>query len=264
MSLRVWDEPEAGWGNAPRSTAAGEAVDETASRLDDLRRRYSDLTAPALLRALIRREFCGQLAVVSSFGAESAVMLALVAEIDRSVPILFLDTGKLFGETLRYRDRLIALLGLSDVRTIEPRGDDLAASDVEGMLWRSDPDRCCALRKVTPLAQALDGFTAWVSGRKRYQGSSRAGLAVFEADRAGRIKINPLAGWSRAEIEAALVANNLPRHPLVAEGYLSIGCMTCTDRVRTHEDPRAGRWRGLSKTECGIHLDNHPSDYRLP
>jgi phosphoadenosine phosphosulfate reductase len=257
MSVRVWDDREPGWDKMPGSAAAAEAAGETVFRLDELRRRYSDLTAPAVLQALIRHEFCGRLAVVSSFGAESAVLLALVAAIDRSVPIVFLDTGKLFGETLRYRDRLVALLGLSDVRTIEPRSEDLAAVDAEEMLWRSDPDRCCALRKVAPLAKALDGFAAWVSGRKRYQGSTRARLAMFEADGAGRIKINPLAGWSRADIEAFLVAGDLPQHPLVAEGYLSIGCMTCTDRVTPGEDPRAGRWRGRAKTECGIHLDHH-------
>jgi phosphoadenosine phosphosulfate reductase len=199
--------------------------------------------------------------VVSSFGSESAALLALVAEIDQRVPVLFLDTGKLYGETLRYRDRLIAALRLSDVRTLHPRAEDLAADDADSMLWLADPDRCCALRKVAPLASALHGFEAWVSGRKRFQGAARATLPVFEADGAGRIKINPLAGWSRAQIEAVLATRNLPRHPMVADGYLSIGCMNCTDRVRPGEDPRAGRWRGRVKSECGIHLSLAP---RLP
>jgi phosphoadenosine phosphosulfate reductase len=253
MSLRVLDDHEARPDHERLTTVADHAVDAAIFRLDELRRRYSAVTAEMLLRALIQHEFCGRLAVVSSFGAESAVLLALIAEIDRGVPILFLDTGKLFGETLRYRDRLIAALGLTDVRTLHPRSEHLAAGDAEGMLWLNDPDRCCALRKVVPLARALNGFDAWVSGSKRYQGAARAALPLLEADDAGRIKINPLAGWSRARIEAVFAARNLPRHPLVADGYLSIGCMTCTDRVCPGEDPRAGRWRGLVKTECGIH-----------
>ena len=139
------------------------------------------------------------------------------------------------------------------MRTLHPRSEDLAAGDADSMLWLDDPDRCGALRKIVPLARALNGFDAWISGRKRYQGAARAPFPVFEADDAGRIKINPLAGWSRARIEAVFAIRGLPWHPLVAEEYLSIGCATCTDRVRLGEDPRAGRWRGRVKTECGIH-----------
>jgi phosphoadenosine phosphosulfate reductase len=255
MSWPVLGDDEAG--SKPRARATNEVV-HCECRLADLRRRYSGLSGAALLRPLIEHEFCGQLAVVSSFGAESAVLLALVAEIDRHVPVLFLDTGKLFGETLHYRDTLIAALGLTDVRTLCPEVQELAASDAQGVLWLTDPDRCCALRKVVPLARALEGFEAWVTGRKRYQGAARAALPAFEADDAGRVKINPLAGWSRDQIAEAFVKRNLPRHPLEADGYLSIGCITCTDRVQSGEDPRAGRWRGGVKTECGIHLSLQP------
>ena len=261
MDLRVWEDHEAGSDTEFWPTTAGDGAAGIATRLDELRHRYAGLAGEALLRILIEQEFPGRLAVVSSFGAESAALLALVAEIDRRVPILFLDTGKLFGETLRYRDRVIAALGLADVRSLHPRAEDLAADDADSMLWHADPDRCCALRKVEPLASALHGFAAWVSGRKRFQGAARATLPVFEADGAARIKINPLAGWSRAQIEAVFATRNLPRHPLISDGYLSIGCMTCTDRVRPGEDPRAGRWRGHAKTECGIHLSLAP---RLP
>jgi phosphoadenosine phosphosulfate reductase len=261
MDLRVWEDHEAGSDTEFWPTTAGDGAAGIATRLDELRHRYAGLAGEALLRILIEQEFRGRLAVVSSFGAESAALLALVAEIDRRVPILFLDTGKLFGETLRYRDRVIAALGLTDVRSLHPQGEQLAEDDADSMLWLADPDRCCALRKVGPLASALHGFAAWVSGRKRYQGAARATLPVFEADGTGRIKINPLAGWSRAQIEAVLATRNLPRHPMVADGYLSIGCMNCTDRVRPGEDPRAGRWRGRVKTECGIHLSLAP---RLP
>jgi phosphoadenosine phosphosulfate reductase len=154
---------------------------------------------------------------------------------------------------LRYRDRLIAGLGLEDVRSLTPDRHELAAEDPAGSLWRSDPDRCCAARKVAPLARGLADFDAWVSGRKRYHGEAWAALPVFESDAEGRIKINPLAGWPRNRIDREFAARNLPRHPLEAVGYASIGCSTCTDRIRAGEDLRAGRWRGLAKTQCGIH-----------
>lgn len=253
MTLRGWEDDAAGSANELWPATAAEAAEGIASRVSGLRDRYAGLAGKALLVPLVEREFQGRLAVVSSFGAESAALLALVAEIDRRVPILFLDTGKLFGETLRYRDRLIDILRLTDVRTLHPTAEQLATDDADNMLWSNDPDRCCELRKVVPLASALIGFAAWVSGRKRYQGAARATLPVFEADGCGRIKINPFAGWSPAQIEDVFATRNLPRHPLVADGYLSIGCTTCTERVRPGEDPRAGRWRGHVKTECGIH-----------
>jgi phosphoadenosine phosphosulfate reductase len=216
--------------------------------------RYGALDGVALLRPLIETEFAGCLAIVSSFGAESAIVLAHVAEVDRRTPVLFLDTGWLFDETLRYRDRLIRLLRLEDVRSIAPNPERLAGEDRLSLLWLEDPDRCCAIRKVEPLIGALEAFSAWVSGRKRYQGEGRAMLPTFETDGAGRIKINPLANWSRDRIVREFLVHALPRHPLEAQGYASIGCVTCTARVTPGEEPRAGRWRGRDKTECGIHL----------
>lgn len=234
-----------------------EAADITAA-LYDLTARYGDVDGAALLRPLIECEFAGRLAVVSSFGAEAAIILAQVAEIDRRTPVLFLDTGMLFGETLRYRDRLVARLGLEDVRTIVPKPRRVAIDDPSSELWLTDPDRCCAIRKVEPLIEGLEGFAAWVSGRKRYHGGSRAMLPVFEADDRGRVKINPLAGWTRDRILREFSLRDLPRHPLEALGYASIGCVPCTDRVRAGEELRAGRWRGRNKTECGIHLGARP------
>ena len=225
--------------------------------------RYGALEGAALLRPLIETEFNGCLAVVSSFGAESAIVLAHAAEVDRRTPVLFLDTGRLFDETLRYRDRLIRHLRLEDVRTIVPNPERLAGEDRLSLLWLDDPDRCCAIRKVEPLIGALDGFAAWVSGRKRYQGGTRAALPLFESDDAGRIKINPLANWSRDRIVEEFRRRDLPRHPLEAQGYSSIGCATCSARTVAGEDPRAGRWRGRDKSECGIHLSHDPSP-RLP
>ena len=215
--------------------------------------RYAGQDGEALLRPLIEREFSGGIALLSSFGSEAALLLDMVARIDPGVPVIFLDTGKLFGETLRYRDALVRRLGLKDLRVIRPAAAEVAAKDPDGTLWHDDPDACCALRKVAPLETALAGFSAWISGRKRYHGGLRRSLETFEAAD-GRIKINPLAGWSRARIEEALAERDLPPHPLQADGFLSIGCMPCTARVAPGADLRSGRWVGLAKTECGIHL----------
>lgn len=219
--------------------------------LDDLARRHAERVSLDLLRAAIKEDFAGRIAVVSSFGAESAVILDMVARIDSSVPVLFLDTGKHFPETLAYRDELAERLGLTDLRGIAPDRNALTAQDAGGTLWRSDPERCCALRKVAALAKALEGFDAWITGRKRFQGGLRGDLAAFEFDD-GRIKINPFAHWTAEQIAAAFKARDLPPHPLVARGFPSIGCQPCTAPADTH-DPRAGRWAGQAKTECGIH-----------
>jgi phosphoadenosine phosphosulfate reductase len=166
--------------------------------------------------------------------------------------VIFLDTGWLFEETLAYRDTLIAALGLRDVRSIKPLEATLSREDKDGDLWFSDPDACCRIRKVEPLARALKPFAAWINGRKRFQGGLRAGIPVVEADGA-RLKFNPFANVSREEIEAIYQRANLPQHPLVASGYLSVGCMPCSSRTAPGEDARAGRWRGRPKSECGIH-----------
>ena len=192
------------------------------------------------------------LAVVSSFGTESAALLKVMAEVDPAIPVIFLDTGWLFEETLAYRDTLIATLGLRDVRSIKPVEETLSREDPDRELWFSDPDACCRIRKVEPLARALAPFSAWVNGRKRFQGGLRAAIPVVEDDGV-RLKFNPFANVSREQIEAIYAGANLPPHPLAASGYLSVGCMPCTSRTSPDEDARAGRWRGRTKTECGIH-----------
>lgn len=236
----------------------GLARTHLADGLEALQRRYGGLSGSELLRPLVRDEFRGRIALVSSFGAEAAVLLAMAAEVDPGIPVIFLDTGKLFGETLRYRDTLIKRLGLTDVRTIEPDPAELKAADPEGLLWQSSPDACCHVRKTIPLDRALRGFDAWITGRKRFQASTRAALDSVEQDDDGRFKVNPLATWSRDRIQAEFDRRDLPRHPLEADGFLSIGCMPCTDRVAPGQDPRSGRWAGLNKTECGIHLSAVP------
>jgi phosphoadenosine phosphosulfate reductase len=211
-------------------------------------------TAQSVLAAMIQDRFAGKVALVSSFGTESAILLHMIAEIDKATPVIFLDTGKLFAETLAYRDELVAKLGLTDVRSVRPSGAQLAAYDPEGKLWQRDPDLCCSIRKTNPLDEALEGFEAWITGRKRSQGGSRAEMEMVDTGPDGRITINPLAFWDETQIEDYFTRHDLPRHPLQAQGYASIGCATCTQRVQAGEDKRAGRWAGLDKTECGIHM----------
>ena len=194
-----------------------------------------------------------QVALVSSFGAESAVLLHMVSQLNPQTPVLFLDTGMLFGQTLDYRQQLAARLGLTDVRDLRPRFEDLAVGDPNAELWKTDTDACCHIRKVLPLDRALAGFGGWITGRKRFQGGDRLRLRVVErAD--GQIKFNPLANWTKEQIEAYAAEHDLPPHPLVAFGYPSIGCWPCTQPVEEGQDERAGRWAGQDKTECGIHM----------
>ena len=237
------------YADRPRATAV-EVARAHAAALD---RAHGALPTAELIDLVVHRLFPGEVALVSSFGADSAVLLDLVAEVDPSIPVLFVDTEKLFGETLRHRDRLVSRLGLTDVRTISPEPLAVAEVDPLGVLWHADADACCRVRKVAPLARAIAPFAAWISGRKRFQAASRAAVPTFEADGA-RLKINPLATWSAEALAARIAARDLPAHPLVAQGYPSIGCMPCTSRVASGEDARAGRWRGSDKTECGIHL----------
>jgi phosphoadenosine phosphosulfate reductase len=207
-----------------------------------------------MLAAILGEGLAGRVAVVSSFGAESAVLLHLVAAADPTTPVLFLETGKHFPETLAYRDALTAHLGLTDVRNLVPDPAELAARDAQGQRWQYDPDGCCAIRKVAPLQRALADFDATITGRKAFQAATRAALPRVERDADGRLKLNPLIDWNAADIAAYACAHDLPAHPLVAAGYPSIGCAPCTASVAPGADPRSGRWAGFDKTECGIHV----------
>ena len=193
-----------------------------------------------------------KLALVSSFGSESAVLLHMAAQIDPSIPVLFLDTGMLFGQTLDYRQKLAAELGLTDVRDLRPRYNDLAVHDPGQDLWKTNTDACCNIRKVLPLDHALEGFDAWITGRKRFHGGARMRLKVVEAA-GGKVKFNPLANWTKAELDTYAEEHHLPAHPLVEFGYPSVGCWPCTQPAES-DDLRAGRWAGSDKTECGIHV----------
>jgi phosphoadenosine phosphosulfate reductase len=221
--------------------------------------RFADVPAADMLRELLTGELAGRIASVSSYGAESAVLLHMVASIDKDVPVVFTNTQKMFGETLAYRDELSERLGLTDLRVFRPDPRMLGLKDATGMRWSYDPDGCCEIRKVEPLRRALAPFDAWISGRKGFQAGTRTALPRFEEDE-GRLKLNPLADWSKSQLDAYFAEHDLPRHPLEAQGYLSIGCAPCTSKVKPGEDPRAGRWRGWDKVECGIHVSALPGD----
>lgn len=206
------------------------------------------------LRRAITDQYAGRVALVSSFGAEAVVLLHMVSEIDAALPVLLNETGMLFPETLDYQRHVSKTLGLSNVQLIRPDADELRHDDPDGRLHRRDADACCHLRKVAPLNRALKSYAAWITGRKRFQSSVREAMPFVERDEDGRTKFNPLADWSASDVVRYIEDHGLPRHPLVGRGYRSIGCAPCTSPVGAGEDTRAGRWRGQSKTECGIHI----------
>ncbi|MEP2029897.1 MAG: phosphoadenylyl-sulfate reductase [Paracoccaceae bacterium] len=219
----------------------------------ELNRRYRHHSATEVVRAALTQ--VGKTALVSSFGAESVVLLHLVSLQDRAAPVIFIDTEMLFTETLVYQQELTEKLGLNNLQII--RAHDIHSADPEDTLHKTNPDACCSLRKAAPLNAALANFDGWITGRKRFQSGNRAALEFFEIeDRTKRIKVNPLAHWAPEDVQAYMDENRLPRHPLVARGYPSIGCAPCTSPAKPDEDPRAGRWRTLEKEECGIHLVN--------
>ncbi len=229
----------------------------TQADADALNARFEGVDAATMLSELFAEGTLGKVAVVSSFGTESAVLLHLVANADRTVPVIFVDTLKMFPETLDYRTTLIERLGFTDSRAVTPDEAVLAQKDDKGLRWSYDPDGCCAIRKVEPMARAKQGLDTWISGRKAFQSVTRQNLPRFEIED-GRLKINPLGDWDKAALESYFAAHDLPRHPLEAQGYLSIGCEPCTSKVLPGEDPRAGRWRGWDKVECGIHTASTP------
>jgi phosphoadenosine phosphosulfate reductase len=235
-----------------RSALPERAPSDEFSSAEALDLALRDASPGEIIAAALRAVGRDRLAVVSSFGTESAALLKVTADVDPAIPVIFLDTGWLFAETLAYRDTLIAALGLRDVRSIKPPQKALDSADPERDLWFSNPDACCRIRKVEPLARALAPFDAWINGRKRFQGGARAAIAVVEEDGV-RLKFNPFANISRETIAAIYADAKLPPHPLAASGYLSVGCMPCTSRTEPDEAARAGRWRGRAKTECGIH-----------
>lgn len=245
----IWERRAA----ARAAAAATPTETELEALADRLNTELEGADAATILKAALDPSLGLKTAAISSFGAESAALLHLIAKEDAALPVVFLETGQHFFQTLQYRKQLSESLGLSDVRLVTPDAGEKADLDARDDLWKTDADACCDLRKTRPLARATVGFTALITGRKRHQNATRAALKPFEV-LDGVLRINPLADWAAEDIEAHLTAHALPRHPLVEQGYLSIGCHTCTRPVQEGEDARAGRWSGMDKTECGIHL----------
>ncbi|MDO6729346.1 phosphoadenylyl-sulfate reductase [Marinovum sp. 2_MG-2023] len=232
-------------------------ITDLRTTIDALNAEYRHHGATSVLEAALTRSEFGRIAMVSSFGAESVALLHLIAVVDRNTPVLFIDTQMLFAETLVYQAEVAERLGLRNVQIIRADQAEIAKRDPYGALHLSDTDACCDLRKTEVLEGALSGFDGWITGRKRFQSGTRAKMEFFEIeDGTGRIKVNPLAHWAPGDVAAYMDENRLPRHPLVAQGYPSIGCAPCTSKVAPGEDPRAGRWRGADKEECGIHFVN--------
>lgn len=216
-----------------------------------------------MLQSVFEDGLAGDIALVSSFGAESAILLHLIAQINRDIPVIFLDTDKHFPETLAYRDLLVERFGLNLVN-LTPKLSDIEKQDSNGLRWSFDPDGCCHIRKILPLEKEMAKYDASISGRKGFQSKTRNALPRFEIDTTdtqGRLKINPLADWSKEQLDGYIAEHDLPPHPLVEQGYPSIGCSPCTSKVAEGEDPRSGRWKGWDKVECGIHEPtNRPLD----
>ncbi len=227
-----------------------------ADRVAQLNKRYAHHSATAVLERALSDAQVGKTALVSSFGAESVVLLHMISVMDRTTPVLFIDTQMLFAETMEYQMELADRLKLTNVITVQATEAAINEFDPDGTLHQVSTDACCALRKTEPLQNALEGYDAWITGRKRFQAGSRAALEFFENEEDKRIKVNPLAMWAPEDLRDYMDNNRLPRHPLVAQGYPSIGCAPCTSKVKPGEDPRSGRWRGQEKVECGIHFVN--------
>ena len=228
-----------------------QTLDARAARLNE---RYKHHAATEVLRRALNDPDLGRVTLVSSFGSESVVLLHMVSVVAPGTPVLFIDTQMLFQETLDYQVEVAEKLKLTDVRVVRATEREVALNDPDGTLHQFNTDACCDLRKTIPLERELSQFDAWITGRKRFQGGQRTELQFFESEAPSRLRINPLAHWRSQDVQDYLAENNLPRHPLVAKGYASIGCAPCTSPIKPGEDPRAGRWRGSQKTECGIHF----------
>lgn len=236
----------------PNGPAMSVFTARKAKRAEDAKGKYEGLSAEAALERAIYHDYKGEIVLASSMGIDSAVLLHMISEIDNRTPVLFLETGKHFKETLAYRDALIARFGLTNFINVRPDAKALKKQDPSGLLHQSDRDSCCNIRKVEPLDLEIKKYKARITGRKRYQTQQRAHMPILELG-GQQAKINPLAYWTAKDVTAYMRKHDLPTHPLLALGFLSVGCEPCTTRVAEGEDPRAGRWRGAEKTECGIH-----------
>jgi len=198
--------------------------------------------------------FEGRIMLTCSWQMQSSVLIDMLHQLGANIRVVELDTGLLFPETYETRERLVAKYDL-ELERIDPRETVEEQAESEGPdLWRRDPDRCCALRKVEPLERALVGMDAWITGIRRAQSVTRRDAKVLELDPRGVVKVQPLAGWTDEDVKGYLFAHDVPYNPLHDRGFPSIGCTPCTRAIRPGEDSRAGRWADAEKTECGLHL----------
>jgi phosphoadenosine phosphosulfate reductase len=224
--------------------------------VNDLNNQFRHHGATHVIDAVLKHGVLGQVAMVSSFGAESAALLHLIAITRPDTPVLFIDTNMLFVETLIYQSDLAEQLGLKNLRILRADPATIAEYDPDNTLHKGTRDTCCHLRKTSVLENVLVPYDGWITGRKRCQGNQRVKLEFFEYDAPNdKFKINPLAHWRVQDVADYFAANNLPSHPLVAKGYPSIGCKPCTVPVGKNDDVRSGHWQGRAKTECGIHFE---------
>jgi phosphoadenosine phosphosulfate reductase len=212
-------------------------------------------------------ETIDRLAVATSFQSSGLVILHQLLSIRPGLPVLFLETGFHFPETLEFKERIRSMW---DLNLVELRGEhgsaDAQTKEFGPELYRRDPDRCCAINKVEPLQRALENYDGWISGLRRDQSPMRAGTAIVEAQMlpSGNetLKIHPLATWTKADVHGYIEQHGIPTHPLLERGYASIGCWPCTRAIGDDEAERSGRWDGFGKTECGIHSFGKPSGPR--
>ena len=244
------ETPQVGKIRLPSDEQPHKSLDAKVNRLN---RSFENASAEFLLEHVLTNEFPDKTALVSSFGTEAAILLHMISRINPDLDVIFINTGKLFTLTLKYRDLLVERFGLTNVKEVRPKLDDLEKYDPNGDLWMNDVDACCHIRKVKPNNNAVSEFTCLISGRKRYHGASRVTLKKFELSE-GQIKVNPLAYWERAQINSYFEKHGIPPHPLLERGYLSVGCHHCSSPSFDPSNPRSGRWTGKRKTECGIHL----------
>lgn len=240
-------------------------------KYEQFKREYSHLEGSELVAATRKFFDKNELVSFSSFGSYSALLLDFISNVDKQLPILFLETGKHFYETLQFVEDIETRFGLTNITKLHPDSKIVANADEDGDLWKNNVDRCCWIRKVEPLDRYLEEnqqISVIITGRRGYQTAERANMKTIELDDTGRIRINPFCNWSKDEVIKEFNKRDLPQHPLVEQGYPSIGCAPCTKAVKPGEDERSGRWAhvidiksndstALQKTECGIHLNKY-------
>ena len=226
--------------------------------LAPLNERFETST-PAEILAWTTSTFAPDAVLTMSFQHEGVAIAHMLREVAPETPILFIDTGYHFPETLAYRDELVARFGfpVRNLTSAMPRPEFIARYGDD--LWNRDPDLCCKINKVDPLQLALVGVRAWINGRRRDQAVTRSRMSIVERLQGGMVKVNPLANWNSRDTFRYLTEHDIPTHPLFDQGYTSIGCLPCTRPVLAGEDERAGRWAGRGKVECGLHTFLEPN-----